>query len=367
MTIINIHCTLFSSYLKEENLLVAQNSIRQLMDTKDPELSREFYLLHSITKLFASGRTVLHVLVMTASCSFDRATVSFILKDHRFQPHIDFLLQPDSDGNSLLHVVSDSQVLKAILSCLEYQQQEQLDQKINNKQQTVLHNLVRGEKLMRTFLQFCKIQPLPIKYLLQPDNNGDTPLHIHPNHELLLQYLRLKSGRGGVELLLGVLNRGNNHNRKAIYSAIAHLIRSLSRSKHTDDAAAFALSQLWIHVYIGDLPFVDSNLAAGCLQLFSNKVTYDVHGMLIPEIAAAIFHNIPESQRQKAMCIVDSKKQRLLRTSSFALLPLNISYSLDPNFVSSMESLFGSDLDNSTLSAILYHNRDFALNDCFTR
>ena len=368
MAIINIYCKLFASYLKEEKCLVALKSrLRHLMYTKDPELSQEFYLPDSITKLFWCWRTVLHVLVMTASCYLDRATVGFILKDHRFQPHIDFLLQPDSDGNSLLHVVSDSQVLKAILSCLEYQQQEQLVQKINNKQQTVLHNLVRGEKLMRTFLQFCKIKPLPIKYLLQPDNNGDTPLHIHPNNELLLQYLRLKSGRGSLELLLGVLNRGNNHNRKAIYSAIAHLIRSLSRSKHTDDAAAFALSQLWNYVDIGDLPFVDSNLAAGCLQQFSNKATYDVHGMLIPEIAALLIHNIPESQRQQAMCSVDSKKQTLLCHTSFALLPLNISYSLDPNFVPSMESLFGSDLDNSTLSAILYHNFDFALNDCFTR
>ena len=150
---------------------MALKSLRHLMDTKDPELSQEFYLPDSITRLFACRRTELHVLVMTASCNLDRATVGFILKDHRFQPHIDFLLQPDSDGNSLLHVVSDSQVLKAILSCLEYQQQEQLVQKINNKQQTVLHNLVRGEKLMSTFLQFCKIKPLPIKYLLQPDNN----------------------------------------------------------------------------------------------------------------------------------------------------------------------------------------------------
>ena len=104
------------------------------------------------------------------------------------------------------------------------------------------------------------------------------------------------------DLLIRVLKHKNYRGRKALYTVVAQLINSVKKMEHinhnTDDAFNF-LFWLWRHVDMEDLTACDNNPLAGCLQPFTNIDVTDIHLIPIPEIAASLIQNIPESQRQQ--------------------------------------------------------------------
>ena len=239
---------------------------------------------------------------------------------------------------------------------MDYEDQEQLVLRLNNKQQSVLHILKDAQ--VGILLNYCKIQPLPINYLLQPDVNGNTPLHIQTNSGNLLKYL-LTQHRG---LLIYILKQRNCSGQN-----VFHTSARACRGRHitadpTDDSLIWQLCDL---VDIEDLTSGDKSgmsvidylmeLTKGYGEVKSktfkgySDITEFIHLLPIPSVAASIIRKLPDCKRQQVICKVDSKRQSVLHTAVMETWPESVSLFLGEQVLwPHIDSLLQPDIAGNT-------------------
>ena len=276
----------------------------------DVEEFAEFIVKHRFSRV---GGTIFQYAIRNANSSSERRLIAFILKDSRHNINIDYLFQPDEDGNTIFHFVINDEVLKLLLSVVKYEHQEQFVPHLNNKQQTILHHLASRESLISIFLQFCKVKPLPIEYLMRPDNRGNTPLHLNRN-ENLLKYLMTNH----LALLQHVLIHRNCLGQNVLHAAAADM------SLHVKGTADELVWQLCVLVDLKDLTHGDDEGMSVVDYLMDyveidrssqSDITEILHLLPIPSVAAAIIGKLPYCKRPQIMCKVNSKEQTVLHTA----------------------------------------------------
>ena len=136
------------------------------------------------------GQSVL----LTAAKESRDSIIVYFLTNTNSHPHVDYLLQTDEDGNGLLHCISSDITAESMFDHLTTKQQKELICQRNNSGDTILHSALKNWKdrhwgiwqskvecknydIFLYFLWDDKFQPF-LELLLQPDADGNTPLHL---------------------------------------------------------------------------------------------------------------------------------------------------------------------------------------------
>ena len=297
--------------------------------------------------------------VLLACCYAKRERLPFIMRDNRIRQHLYYFLQPDSDGNTVFHLQyhehDDDRRLKLLLSALDYEDQEQLVLRLNNKQQSVLHIL--DDFLVGVLLNCCKIQPFPIECLLRTDVMGNTPLHLKPNSDNLLKYL-LTQHRG---MLINILKQRNCSGQNVFHTSAAACRGWHYTEEPTDQSLIWQLCDL---VDIEDLTSGDKSgmsvidYLMGPAKAYSD-ITEFIHLLRIPSVAASIIRKLPDCKRQQVICKVNSKRQTVLHAAVMDTWPESVSLFLGEQILwPHIDSLLQPDIEgNTSLHLAVIHAR----------
>ena len=104
--------------------------------------------------------------MLTAAKESRDSIIVYFLTNTNFQPHVDYLLQTDEDGNSLLHCMSSDITAEPMFDHLTTKQQKELICQRNNSGDTILHSALknwkdrhwvfgRAKPSVKTMIYFC--------------------------------------------------------------------------------------------------------------------------------------------------------------------------------------------------------------------